>query len=120
MWSRVVEFMLGCWLAVSPFVFQHGDDAWLWAVDFTAALAVMLLALLSYWRPARHAHLGTALVALALILLGRLSRVGEVAPASQNHILAGLLLLMFSLVPNHASQPPRSWYPRQRQSFPKA
>lgn len=30
MWARVVEVMLGCWLAVSPFVFRHSaDERWL-------------------------------------------------------------------------------------------
>ena len=67
MWARVVEFMLGCWLAVSPFVFRHGDDSVLWATDFVAASLVIVLALLSYWPPLRYAHLGTMLVALVMM-----------------------------------------------------
>jgi len=52
MWARVVEFMLGCWLAISPFIFQHpADDLTLWVTDWMAASFVILFALLSYWRP---------------------------------------------------------------------
>src|SRR5207247_2056429 len=52
MWARVVEVMLGCWLAVSPFVFRHPAEerAW-WANDLICALLVVALALLSVWPP---------------------------------------------------------------------
>ncbi|MEQ9379476.1 MAG: hypothetical protein RJP95_01335, partial [Pirellulales bacterium] len=110
MWARVVEFMLGCWLAISPFVFGHGEDPMLWIADLTAAFAVMVLALLWYWTPTRHAHFGIAVVAVAMIGYGRFAGGAEVAPALQNHIGIGLLLLMFAIVPNHASSPPRVWY----------
>ena len=110
MWARVVEFMLGCWLAVSPFIFAHGENQMLWIADFSAALLVMTLAVLSYWTPTRHAHFGIALVALTMIGFGRLAGGAEVSPALQNHIAIGLLLLMFAIIPNHASHPPRAWY----------
>jgi len=110
MWARVVEFMLGCWLAISPFVFQHGDMSLLWAVDFTTSLLIVHLALFSYWQPTRHAHLATGVIALALIAFGRLAGGMEPGAAYQNYILVGLLLLMFAIVPNHASGPPRNWY----------
>lgn len=110
MWARVVEFMLGCWLAVSPFVFGHGEDWMPWIADFSAALLVMTLAMLSYWTPTRHAHFGIAVVALTMIGFGRWAGGAEVPPAFQNHIVIGLLLLMFAIIPNHASHPPRSWY----------
>lgn len=110
MWARVVECMLGCWLAISPFVFAHGEQTELWVVDFIGASAVIALALLSYWPPLRYAHLATTAVALGLILFGWLSGGITSGPAYQNHIVLGLLLLMFALVPNHASQPPISWH----------
>ena len=110
MWARVVEFMLACWLAVSPFVFQHaGDQVVLWAIDLTAAALIGGFALLSYWPPTRHLHLLTALLACALIGYGRFGAGGEPPPALQNHIVVGLLLLMFAIIPNHASRPPNSW-----------
>lgn len=111
MWSRVVEFMLGCWLAISPFNFGHPPDAtMLWVMDWGCALLVISFAMLSYWPPLRHIHLGTAILALVMIGYGRLSSPEHVTPALQNHILIGLLLLMFALIPNHASRPPRWWH----------
>lgn len=118
MWSRVVECMLGCWLLVSPFVYQHGDEGALWAADFIAAPLVIVLALLSYWPPTRHAHLGISVVALFMILFGRLADGGAPGPGFQNHILIGLLLLMFAIVPNCASRPPRTWYQKHGQPRP--
>jgi hypothetical protein len=109
MWARVVECMLGCWLAVSPFVFRHEDDDLLTTVDAFAAAAVITLALLSYWRPLRHAHLGIVFVALAMIGFGRFAGGVETGPAFQNHILVGLLLVMFAVVPNNANEPPQAW-----------
>lgn len=57
MWARVAEFMLACWLAMSPFIFRHSAEHWpLWASDFVCAMAVAALSLLSYWQPTRWAH----------------------------------------------------------------
>jgi hypothetical protein len=110
MWARVVEFMLGCWLAISPFIFRHpADDLRLWATDWIAASLVILFALLSYWPPLKHIHLATAVVALALVAIGRFSSWEHPPPGAQNQIVIGLLLLMFALVPSHASQPPETW-----------
>jgi hypothetical protein len=110
MWARVVEFMLGCWLAISPFIFQHPASSLTpWIIDWVTAGLVILFALLSYWPPLKHIHLMTALVALGLVALGRLSSWEHPPPGAQNQIVVGLLLLMFALVPNHASQPPEAW-----------
>jgi hypothetical protein len=110
MWARVVEFMLGCWLAISPFIFRHpADNFTLWATDWIAAGLVTLFALLSYWPPLKHIHLATAVVALALVAMGRLSSWEHPPPGAQNQIVVGLLLLMFALVPSHASRPPAAW-----------
>jgi hypothetical protein len=105
-WARVVEVTLGCWLAVSPFIFQYGGATALWIVNFVAAFAVVVFAVLSWWEPTRHAHLANALVASALIAYGRFAVGAEPDPAHQNFIMIGLLLLMFSIVPNWASAPP--------------
>ena len=108
MWARVVECMLGCWLAASPYVFRHADNLLLSAADFIAASSIIALALLSYWPPMRYAHLGIAPIALLMILFGRFAGA-EPLPGLENHVVVGLLLLMFAIVPNHASQPPKSW-----------
>jgi hypothetical protein len=110
MWARVVEFMLGCWLAISPFIFRHpADDRTLWVTDWVSAGLVILFALLSYWPPLKSIHLATLLVALVLVVVGRLSSWEHPPPGAQNQIVVGLLLLMFALVPSHASHPPPAW-----------
>ena len=108
MWARVVEIMLACWLAISPAIL-HGASATakLWTVDLATAALVATFALLSYWPPTRHAHLVTIAAALALIAAGMAPY--PPAPPDQNHILVGLLLLLFAIVPNEASRPPRAW-----------
>ncbi len=109
MWARVVEIMLGLWLVISPFVFGHAAaDRSLWTNDLACGFAIVTLALLSFWHPLRYAHLGIGVVALWLIAFGYLA--GHPAPpASQNHILLGLLLVMFAIIPNEANLPPRPW-----------
>ena len=111
MWPRVVEFMLGCWLLCSPFIFQgenrgyHVDSL----IDFGLGAAVMTLALLAHWGPTRYAHVGTLILSIAMFLVPRLTLSPEIPPAAQNFMMVGLLLAMFALVPNEASRPPRAW-----------
>lgn len=101
--------MLGCWLLISPFVFGHPDDriGW-WITDFSAGLAVIVFGCLSYWRPARLAHLLTALVG-ALLIAAAYRFYGHAPPAAQNEALTGLLLMMFAVIPNDAASPSRAW-----------
>lgn len=107
MWARVVEVMLGCWLAVSPFVFRHGPDTRdLWTTDLACAAIIVTLALLSFAPRLRRAHLGQLAVAAWLVGFGY---TGEGAPAHQNQIVVGLLLAMLAIVPSEASRPPPSW-----------
>jgi hypothetical protein len=110
MWARDVEVMLGVWLALSPFIFRHEPDAkLLWVSDLVSALLVATFALLSYWRPTRHAHLLTIAVALWLIGFGRFGASVPLPWGMQNDIVIGLLLLMFAVVPNEAAIPPSAW-----------
>jgi hypothetical protein len=110
MWPRVVEVMIGCWLAMSPFIFRHSpSEPALWWNDFACAVAVVTFGLLSYYRPLQHAHLLQLLIGFWLIGFAFV-RAGEtVPPALQNSVLVGLFLLMFGVIPNHASQPPEQW-----------
>jgi hypothetical protein len=109
MWARVFEIALGLWLVISPFIFMHGPEATsLWVNDLACGSAIILLALLSFWRPGRHAHFGIGLLAIWLIGFGYMA--GHPAPAAaQNHILLGLTLLMFAIIPNEANLPPEPW-----------
>jgi hypothetical protein len=110
MWARVIEIMLGCWLAVSPFIFRHAaDEKVLWFNDLFSALAVIMLALISFWPPLRYAHVAIVVVALWLIGFGFWASGFPASPALQNDILVGLLLLMFAIIPNEANLPPRAW-----------
>lgn len=111
MWARNLELALGLWLALSPFVFAHPQDAsFLWANDLGCAAALVVLALVSYWPRARRAHLAELVVAVWLVRVGWLRAWhGPATPASQNQILVGLLVALFAIVPCRASEPPPGW-----------
>ncbi|TWU05819.1 SPW repeat domain-containing protein [Stieleria varia] len=108
MWGRVVEIMTAVWLAASPFIFDVQSNMVLLWSDLGIALLICILAGLSYWKPTRHAHLLSLLVAVGLIIWGRFA-VLPPSPIHQNHIVVGLFLLMIALIPNHASHPPLVW-----------
>jgi hypothetical protein len=115
MWPRVVEFMLGVWLLLSPFIFGHPEErVAYWANDWACACLVMTFAAASYWRPTRRAHLaiiavGLWMIGFAYVMTYGILRLDEAAAAMQNNVLVGLLLLMFAVIPNRASRPPQSW-----------
>jgi hypothetical protein len=109
MWPRHVEVMLAFWLALSVFVFEVPErETMVWAVDLGAALIVIVSSLACYWRRTPRAHLVTLAVALALAAYG-LAQPRPVPSWHQNHILVGLLLAMFAVLPSQAATPPRAW-----------
>ncbi len=110
MWPRVVEFMLGCWLLCSPFIFRgdHRGDVDTW-IDFALGGLVTTMAALAFWRPTRYSHVVTLAVALMMFLVPRFTLSPEISPAGQNFMMVGLLLLMFALVPNQAFSAPQAW-----------
>lgn len=111
MWARVVEVTLACWLAMSPFIFAHPPDArGLWANDLACAALTALFALLSLHPAAKRAHLAGLAVGAWLAAFGWLSIDPErPSPARQNHICAGLILMMFAIVPGRTDRPPDAW-----------
>lgn len=110
MWARVVEFMLACWLALSPFILRHSpDDTFHWVNDFTCAFLVALFALLSFWHPLRKIHLITLGVALWLWGTGYLSFPEIASPAQMNSVVIGLILLMLAIIPCHSHHATLSW-----------
>lgn len=110
MWARVVEVTLGCWLALSPFIFRHDpEDRILWINDLLSAAAVVVFAVVSYWSPLRFAHLANFLVGLWLLAFGWWGSSPPAAPALQNDIVVGILLMMFAILPSEARLPPRPW-----------
>jgi len=109
MWARVVEFMLACWLCLSPFIFHHPEEATaMWANDFGIALLIAVLALASFLRRTGGAHWLLLGVALWLIVFGRFAAQAPLPPGLQNNIVIGLLLGMFAIIPNRADEPPES------------
>lgn len=112
MWPRNVEVMLALWLAISPFIFNiPARHTGVWTVDLAAASLIFMFSLASYWRPMRRAHLGTAAVAVVVLLYGFV-QARPVPSWHQNHILVGILLIMFAIIPSRATLPPRPWQRR--------
>ncbi|MBS0625138.1 MAG: hypothetical protein JSS32_03725 [Verrucomicrobia bacterium] len=111
MWARVIEFMLACWLSLSPFILRYSDEepTYFWASDFTCAFLIALFSLLSFWHPLRKIHLMNLGVAIWLWTLGYLNFPEVALPPQENSVAIGLLLLMLALIPNHAHLPPPSW-----------
>jgi hypothetical protein len=110
MWPRLLEAFLAGWLAAAPFVFgaPGRDDARL-AHDLAAAALIAALALASFSRRLRRAHLLLLPVALWLMAFGWLRHEAEPLGLAQNHILLGLTLLMTAILPTEATKPPRPW-----------
>lgn len=113
MWARVVEVMLACWLAVSPFIFRHGaEDVLPWVVDYAAAVIIGTASLLSFHPRFRRAHLVTWGIGFVLAGVAFFVAEAPLAAGYQNHLVVGLLLLMFGIVPSRASEPPPRWAER--------
>jgi hypothetical protein len=108
MWARVFEVSLAVWLAIGPFVFGPAASNGHILHDILCATLVLTFALLSFARGLRHIHLLTLGVGAWLVAQGYFGPP-EPTPASQNHIITGLLLLMFAVVPSEATQPPQGW-----------
>lgn len=117
MWSRVVEIMLGVWLMISPFIFSHPDSqtSW-WINDLTTGTAIVIFGLFAFWSKTRYAHLLTLVTACWLMFFAYLKGFGDPPAAMQNNLVTGICLLMFSVIPNEASQPPKSWDEKRESS----
>ena len=110
MWPRITELAIGIWLCVSPMLFRASDSTPSLALNsFICGTIVMATSVLSFWEPARHARIGTALVGLWLLAFSY-STAGRPAELElQNLFVSGLLLILFVVVPNEANRPPRPW-----------
>ena len=110
MWPRICELLLGAWLMLTPLIFAGTDavDAFAWR-DVVAGGTIIGLSLLSFWRRTHWAHLVTGAVALALGLAAYFGGARPGPPAAQNEIAVAFALLLFAIIPNEATQPPRPW-----------
>ncbi|MBP7074632.1 MAG: hypothetical protein KBA81_04530 [Rhabdochlamydiaceae bacterium] len=110
MWARVIEFMLACWLAISPFIFAYPDEAiFFWVSDFGCSVAIAFFAFISFYDPLKKMHLCNLFAAFYLIALGFCSKESFLHYALQNYIVLGILLLMLAIIPTDASQQPKPW-----------
>ena len=112
MWARVVEVMIGVWLAMSPFIFHPEiNSPRFWWNDFACAVLIMTWSLLSFWRPARRAHLLQIIMGLWLMGWAFAHGFGKdpVPAALQNDVMTGFTLLMFAILPSKGTRPPASW-----------
>ena len=103
--------MLAVWLAISPFIFDHPADKplWWWH-DWIVALLIATLATISFVHQTRYAHFLEVLVAAWLIGFGWVSATGGLgAPAMQNWMCVGLLILMTAILPTDATSTPEAW-----------
>jgi hypothetical protein len=102
------KFLSGCVVGFAYLTPRWGALAYLG--DLFSALGVIVLALVSFWPPMQFAHIANFAIGLWLIAFGFLASPYPTPPGLQNDIVVGLLLLMLSIIPNHASRPPRPWH----------
>lgn len=109
MWARIVEFMIACYLAISPFIFRAPkDQIWFWVNDFACSLLLAFFSLICFYKPLRKMHLFNLLVGSWLFLLGYFFEL-PMPDYVQNDVVIGLMLLILSLVPSESEYPPQSW-----------
>jgi hypothetical protein len=107
MWARDAEVALGAWLAAAPLVLGHRGS--LAFHDLACGTAIAALALLSYWKRARRAHLLELAIAAWLVAFGWIAAADGAGASAQNHAVVGLVLAMLAIVPSEANRPPRGW-----------
>lgn len=96
--------MLAFWLALSPFIFAHE----LFVHDFTIAFLIALFSLLSFHERLEKMHLCNLMIAAWLI--GSAFSASIPLPSGlQNHLIIGILLTLFGIVPSHSHLPPKAW-----------
>jgi hypothetical protein len=105
--------MVGFWLCMSPFVFRGTPEIERFQrADLAMGAAVVVLALLSFWRRTAWAHLVTAVLAFGFGVRAYIGFDRPGPPAAQNDLIAALVLVLLAIIPNDCDQPPRPW--RQR------
>ncbi len=104
MWARIGEIILGIWLILSFFIFDDRHPS-----SFIAAGLIFLFALLSYSKHLSKMHL-CHIIPIGLLFYVSYSYPTPWLPMGlQNYIVTALLLLIFTIVPSHASDSPESW-----------
>lgn len=111
MWQRTIEIMLAVWLSISPFIFQHPPDNTLWWYhDWIVAFLILVLASAAFIETFRFSHFLEIPIALWLIGFGWYSGGASMgAPAEQNWMIVGLLILMTAILPTDSTDTPTNW-----------
>jgi hypothetical protein len=103
-WARISEVILGFWLICSYFLFPTATF-----YDLGAALLIFLFAGLSWIDRLNKMHLLQIIPASLLFYIAYSYPSSDLPLGLQNSILIALSLLMFAIIPSHASDHPRPW-----------
>ena len=108
MWARIIEFILAAWLLASRFLLPYGNLP-LNASDFAIPFLIILFAALSFFESWNKMHLLQVIPAGWLLYISYSYPTPWLPFGLQNHISVALFLLLFAIIPSHASDHPRPW-----------
>lgn len=110
MWARVLEMSIACWVILSTFIFDYPKGSpFFWMHDGVAGTLIFLFAALSFYQPLNKMHLFNFLLSFWLMAIGFLIDPVVYHKMVQNYIVIGLLLVMISIIPSKAEEPPKPW-----------
>ncbi len=110
MWARIIEFMLACWLSISPFTFGYPDNAlFFWVNDLVCSSLIAFFALICYYEKLSKMHLCNLALSAYLIALSYFFKGSSLEAPLQNYMVLGLLIMMISVIPSEANKPPKPW-----------
>jgi hypothetical protein len=104
MWARICELLLGIWLLYSHFLFDYKGK-----VDLVSTFFILLFASLCFIKRLQKMHLLQIIPASLLFYVSYTYPVVPLPFSLQNFILVGLSLLLFAVIPSHASDHPEPW-----------
>ncbi len=96
--------ILGIWLGISHFIFS--TQTW---SDLAIAFSILFFAMLSYIKILNKFHLLQVIPAGVLLYWGYSYPSPWLPFFMQNYLIVALCLLMFAIIPSHASDHPRPW-----------
>lgn len=110
MWPRVVEIVLGSWLVVGPLVLPGAEPSvGLVANNIVCGALVVVLAVASFTRALRRAHLGQLAVALWLVVYAHLQAEAPPPIPYQANVATAFCLVLFAILPTGITRPPSAW-----------
>ncbi|MCB1110368.1 MAG: hypothetical protein KDK64_05255 [Chlamydiia bacterium] len=107
MWARIVEVCLAAFLCISTWIFP--DPRPFWILNFCLAAWICVFSFLSFYPPLRKIHLMNGIPILILCLVAMVQPNPPPPPLFQSYMTLALLLVLFVIIPTHASRPPDPW-----------